>query len=116
MPGGHSHRAGALKQKNKTHTGSGGHASKRSLKRAQGGKVNAPEKKPHGLKRGPGAATVSALAEGSKLQRLLQTKQQRQQKKSREWLDRRTGTRFGAPMVVLIMPFGETLAFPPHAK
>jgi len=54
-----------------------------------------------------GGATVSALAAGSKTARLLATKQARQQKKSREWIERRTGTRLGAPAVVLLLPFGE---------
>ncbi len=92
----HQHKAGSLKQKNKRHGGSGNHSSKRALKRAQGGKVNASSS-------GKGG---SGLAATSKLQRLQQTKQQRQQKRAREWLDRRTGTRMGAPIVVLLLPIG----------
>jgi hypothetical protein len=112
----HQHKSGSLKQTNKKHGGV--HASKRSLKQAQGGKVNASAVKSSGggggsksgAAAGPmagGGATVSALAAGSKTARLLATKQARQQKKSREWIERRTGTRLGAPAVVLILPFGE---------
>ena len=93
----HQHKAGSLKQKNKRHGGSGNHSSKRALKRAQGGKVNASSGK-----------VGSGLSAASKLQRLQQTKQLRQQKRAREWLDRRTGTRMGAPIIVLLLPIGHS--------
>lgn len=52
MPG-HRHNAGSLKQKNKAHGST--HSSKRSLKRAQGGKVNAQ----------PGPANVGGVVSGT---------------------------------------------------
>ena len=68
----HRHRAGSLKQQNKAHRGvNGHHASKRALKRTQGGKV---ERVGGG---GPGATAgrgheggVGALSAGSKLKRV----------------------------------------------
>lgn len=60
----HSHKAGSLKQKNKAHGGHGGHSSKRSMKRLQGGKVNAP---------GPNAkGSASGQSLSSKQQRIHQ--------------------------------------------
>jgi len=101
MPG-HRHNAGALKQKNKAHGGSGGHSSKRSLKRAQGGKVNAQTV----VSTGTRGTTINGMNSGGKLKRLQETKQLRKQKKAKDFLERRTGTNLGAPKIILLMPMG----------
>jgi hypothetical protein len=101
MPG-HRHNAGSLKQKNKAH--GSGHSSKRSLKRAQGGKVNAVAPTSTG---NPASTTINGMNTGMKLKRLQQTKQMRKEKKTQDYLERRTGTNLGAPIVILLMPMGE---------
>ena len=106
----HRHRAGSLKQQNKAHRGvNGHHASKRALKRTQGGKV---ERVGGG---GPGATAgrgheggVGALSAGSKLKRVTLSKQARKQKKADQLMGRRTGTKHGAPTTVLLLPMSRS--------
>lgn len=95
------HKAGSLKQSNKVHRGTGGHASKRSIKRAQGGKV---PKASEGARGKGGVEGASA----SKLQRQQQAKMHRQQLKASNLMKRRAGTRQGAPAVILLVPVGPT--------
>ena len=102
MPGAHSHRSGALRQKNKSHKNAH-HATKRGLKKAQGGKQAGV---PLGDRRAGGGQTTGQTA---KAQRLLQTKQSRQRQRARIWLDRRRGSKAGAPRSVLVLPLSRGL-------
>lgn len=95
-PGGHQHRSGSLKQKNKAHNAS--HASKRSLKRAQGGKVNAQP-----ARRGSHARLDEAM-KGAKDRRMNMRKEARKQHKAKLFLEKRTGTNSGAPLSVCVVP------------
>jgi hypothetical protein len=77
----HHHRAGPLKQKNKTHK-AGKHVSKNLLAKKSGGKVERVPIKPN---------KVFVLA-GAKQQRLQKAKQWKQVKKEDVWMRHRLGT------------------------
>ena len=64
---------------------------------------------------GPGATAgrgheggVGALSAGSKLKRITLSKQARKQKKANQLMDRRTGTKHGAPTTVLLLPMSRS--------
>ena len=93
MEGGTRHRKGPLSQSNRSFKSR--HATKGSIKRKQGGKIE-----------GGGRASLKASVASGKTQRFNRAQQLRQQKRDSAWLQKRLGSDSSAPKIVALIGLG----------
>ncbi|KAJ0398918.1 hypothetical protein P43SY_005276 [Pythium insidiosum] len=106
MAGGHHHRSGPLKQKNKKHK-AGRHATKTTLAKVQGGKVEGSK-----VSSGPKASSLAgsgAMQSSNKNMRLQRQRHQRDKKREELLLQKRfgSGSSQGPPKTVALVALGQ---------